>query len=269
MADKFIKYEDVLLTIADTDILAESAEIGVEASLQPLTNITGAVIRYAPTGPVRGTLSFSHYCTGTFHDFLNPLTAIEHTGEPLVGSFGGVSFTRGYLRSLSFSLAPYAPILFKSEIDIYGELSIEQDDLNSSFKNNNMRTQTGLAHSLRSYVAGTDLKINHKVAFDYSVSCSRNPSVDIGDEIPSRVTKEDVRINMTIAGEDVGDALSITGNYAALNLYIADVYDEEKIYGTFGCTGQIFNQNLAVREGGYIDGTISVSQEYMTGRVFH
>ena len=86
--------------------------------------------------------------------------------------------------------------------------------------------------------------------------------------MPSRVTKEDVRINLSIAGEDVGDAIGITGNYAALNINVFDTYGDSPL-AVFGCTGQVFNQNLAVSEGGYIDGTISVSQEYLTGRVFY
>jgi len=117
-------------------------------------------------------------------------------------------------------------------------------------------------------VHNIDLKINKKVSFDYSVSCSRNPVVTVGNELPSRVTKEDVRINLSIAGEDVGDAIGITGNYAALNINVFDTYGDSPL-AVFGCTGQVFNQNLAVSEGGYIDGTISVSQEYLTGRVFY
>ena len=97
MATKFIKYEKALLTIADTDIFAESAELAIDATLTPISNITGSVIRYAPNSPVKGTLSFSHYCTGNFHDFLNPLTAIEHTGEPFEGSLGPFNFTQGYV----------------------------------------------------------------------------------------------------------------------------------------------------------------------------
>ena len=84
--------------------------------------------------------------------------------------------------------------------------------------------------------------------------------------MPSRVTKEDVRINLGIAGEDVGGTMSITGNYAALNINIFDTYGTSAM-AQFGCTGQIFSQNLSVSEGGYIDGTISVSQEYLTGRM--
>ena len=267
MATKFIKYEKALLTIADTDIFAESAELGVEASLTPITNITGSVIRYAANSPVRGTLSFSHYCTGSFHDFLNPLTAIEHTGEPLVGSLGGINFTNGYIKSLSFSVTPFSPILFRSELDIYGELNY--NNLDEDYENKNLRYQTGMAHGLRSYLVGTDTKINKKVGFDYSVSCERNPVIYANDENPSRVTKENVRINMSIGGEDFGDTLSITGNYAGVEIQVLEAYGNNTPLAKFGCTGQIFSQNLSISEGGYADGTISLSQEYLTGRVFY
>ena len=273
MATKFIKYEKALLKIADQSIMAESAELGVEASLQPITNVTGSLVRYAPSSPVKGTLSFSHYCTGAFHDFLNPLTAIEHTGEPVEGSLAGVTFSSGYIKSLSFSVSPFSPILFKSQMDIYGELQAPSPSLTEVLDNegqtdNLLRNERNVSHGLRTYLAGTDLKINKKVSFDYSVSCSRNPVVTVGNELPSRVTKEDVRINLSIAGEDVGDAIGITGNYAALNINVFDTYGDSPL-AVFGCTGQVFNQNLAVSEGGYIDGTISVSQEYLTGRVFY
>ena len=263
MATRFIKYEKALLRIADQNIFAESAELGVEASLQPVNNITGSVINYAPTAPVKGTLSFSHYCTGAFHDFLNPLTEIENTGEPLTGSLAGMTFSSGYIKGLSFSVTPYAPILFRSEMDIYGELAVLPT---TGMADNSMRNETNLSHSLRSYLAGTETNINKKVSFDYAVSCSRKPVVMAGNDMPSRVTKEDVRINLGIAGEDVGGTMSITGNYAALNINIFDTYGTSAM-AQFGCTGQIFSQNLSVTEGGYIDGTISVSQEYLTGRM--
>ena len=265
MATKFIKYENALLKIADTNIMAESAELGVEAALQPVTNITGSVIRYAPTAPVKGTLAFSHYCTGAFHPFLDPLSAIEHTGEPLDGSLAGMTFSSGYIKSLSFSVAPYSPILFRSELDIYGELNVLDDEGDSD---NNLRNETNVSHSLRSYIAGTDIKINKKVSFDYSVAAERNPVMTVGNDLPARVTKENVRINLSIAGEDVGDAIKSTGNHAELTINVLDTYGSSPI-ASFGCSGQIFSQNLSVTEGGYIDGTISVSQEYMTGRMFY
>ena len=36
--------------------LAENAELGVEASLTPVENITGSVMNYVAGGPVKGSL---------------------------------------------------------------------------------------------------------------------------------------------------------------------------------------------------------------------
>ena len=77
---KFIKYEKALLEIEGHSILAESAELGVEASLTPIEDITGSVLRYIPSGPLRGTLSFTHYLNGPLHGFLDPLTNVERPG---------------------------------------------------------------------------------------------------------------------------------------------------------------------------------------------
>ena len=118
---KFISYEKALLQIEGHSIFAESAQLGVGASLTPAKTVTGSVMRYAPEGPLRGSLSFTHYLTGSLHDFLNPLTAVEWTGEPLSGNLGGIAFQSGYIKSLQFSVSPFEPIAVESVMDIYGE----------------------------------------------------------------------------------------------------------------------------------------------------
>ena len=143
------------------------------------------------------------------------------------------------------------------------------DDSDTDYENKNLRVQTGMAHSMRSYLAGTDLGINHKVSFDYSVTCDRKPVVFVEDENPSRVTKENVRINLSVGGEDIGDAIAITGKYAAVEIQVLEAYGNNDPMAKFGCSGQIFSQNLTMSEGGYMDGSISLSQEYLTGRVFY
>ena len=62
--------------------------------------------------------------------------------------------------------------------------------------------------------------------------------------------------------------LSDQSGDAELKINVLDTYGTTPL-ATFGCTGQIFDNNLTVTEGGYIDGTISVSQEYLTGRAFY
>jgi len=226
-------------------------------------------LRYAPTSPIKGTLSFSHYCTGNFHDFLNPITAIEHTGEPFSGSFAGVVFGSGYIKSLSFDVQPFQPIIFQSEIDIYGELTQLEDsggeDLARATGFEGYPENMQIGHGLRSYLAGDDIGINKQVSFSYSATAARNPVVTIGNELPYRVTKEDVMISMTVDGEDFGNILKYTGNNASLRIQVYDVYGSSAL-AEFGCTGQIYSNNLSVSSDGYIQGDLSVSQEYLTGK---
>ena len=261
---KFIEYEKALLEIEGHSIFAESAQLGAEGPLTPIKSITGGLMRYAPDGPVKGTLQFTHYLTGALHDFLNPLTAVEWTGEPLSGNLGGMTFKSGYIRELEFSVSPFEPISVRSSMDLYGELEF----MESGKSDVDIRNRRALSHGAKSYLAGDELGINQKLSFSYSVSCSRNPEIVIGSGLPLRVTKENVRINMNIQGENLGRVLKETGNAATMTAYIYDVYGnpEDSALATFSCTGQVFSQNLSVANRNYMVGSISMAQDYSTGR---
>ena len=265
---KFIKYEKALLEIEGQSILAESAELGVEASLTPIENITGSVLRYVSSAPLRGTLSFSHYLNGPLHGFLNPLTNVDRTGEPLRGNLGGIEFTKGYIKGLEFSVDPFRPILVRSSMDIYGELSVVESGKSDMALRGTASSPTKIGHGAQTYMAGSDLGINQKLGFSYSVQCDRNPVVTIGNELPSRVTKENVRINIDVRGEDLGTVVTTTGYAAIADIYVYNVYQEggASLLGRFGCTGQVFSQNISASEGTYMAGSISLSQDYLTGK---
>lgn len=268
MTTKFIKYENARLAIENNTIFATSASLEISSTLEPIRNITGSIIRYAPQEPIRGRIRFSHYCTGVLFDFLNPLTSVEHTGEPLQGSLAGITFSSGYIKSLSFSCEPFKPILFDSEMDIYGELGVinEEGDDDYYLKSlNSYPENTQIAHGLRSYIAGTDLGTNSTLSFNYSVSCDRNISKTIGRELPYRVSKENVRIEMGIRGENLGEVLNYQGNYAEIEAKIFDVYGNSPMF-TVGCSGQIFSKNINVSSDSSLQGEISINQEYLTGK---
>ena len=84
----FLKYEDVLLKVAGESIFAQQASINVNTSLQPVRLIDGTIHRYAPTNGAKGTLSFSHYLTGSIASFLD-VTGVAETSTN--GSFGGLT----------------------------------------------------------------------------------------------------------------------------------------------------------------------------------
>ena len=265
---KFIKYEKALLEIEGKSIFAENATLGVEASVAPVEDINGSVIRYVPTAPLKGTLEFTHYLTGALHPFLNPLTAVEWTGEPLQGSLGGIEFSSGYIKALSFSVSPFEPIAVQSSLDIYGELNAEVSGKSDSAMRGTREEPRAIGHGARTYAAGTDIGVNNQLGFRYSVMTERNPVVPIGSGLPIRVTKENVRISMNVEGEDLGDVLTTTGYEATLDIYIHDVYGAPgaTAIGRFGCTGQAFSQNVSVGTNGYVRGSIGISQAYLTGK---
>lgn len=265
---KFIKYEKALLEIEGHSICAEDAQLGVETSLVPVENITGSVLRYATQGPIRGTLSFSHYLTGALPDFLNPLTTVEWTGEPLEGSLGGIEFKSGYIKELSFTVQPFQPIQVRSSLDIYGELATPVSGKSDTSMRGTASTPRQIGHGARTYAAGTDIGINEKLGFSYSVSCARNPVLPIGSGLPVRVTKEDVQIGIKVQGENLGDVLTNTGYEATLDIYVHDVYAAAgaTAIGRFGCTGQAFSQNVTVGNNGTMMGEVSIAQKYLTGR---
>ena len=73
---------------------------------------------------------------------------------------------------------------------------------------------------------------------------------------------------MTVRGEDFGSVLKTTGNAAVADIYVYDVYGSasDAALGRFGCTGQIFSQNITASDGTYMAGEVSISQDYLTGK---
>ena len=70
---------------------------------------------------------------------------------------------------------------------------------------------------------------------------------------------------MSVKGEDFGNAISFTGTNAGVVIKIYDVYGESPLT-EFGCTGQIYQNDLSVGANGFLEGSLSLSQEYLTGK---
>lgn len=73
---------------------------------------------------------------------------------------------------------------------------------------------------------------------------------------------------MNVQGENLGRVLKETGNAATMTAHLYDVYGNpgDSALATFSCTGQVFSQNLSVADRNYMVGSISMAQDYSTGR---
>ena len=67
----FLKYEDVLVQVDGQSVFAQNASIDVSAPVEPVRLFNGTIHRYAPAQAPKGTLTFTHYLTGSLASFLN------------------------------------------------------------------------------------------------------------------------------------------------------------------------------------------------------
>ena len=239
----FLKYEDVLIKIAGESIFAQSASINVSAAVSPVRLVDGTVHRYAPANGAKGTLNFSHYLTGSLASFLD-VTGVAETA--VAGSFG----------ALSFDVQPYAPILVESSFDFFGSFS---NNISSSYDAELAKTK--YSHAIKSFVAGTPSNMNHTATFNYSMKANRGPVFLAGETVPTRVTKEQTDISMSIRGDNIGTNINYGGAEANLKCSIYDINNASPLQH-FYCSGRITEQQLNVSPQGYLGGSISVIQAY-------
>ena len=254
----FLKYEDVVITLGNEKIFADTAGINVDASVAESKNIYGEIERYAPTNGLRGELSFEYYMTGAIPSYLN-MTGIPDT-KTRNGAFGGLAFTDAYARSYSLGVQPYSPVKINSSIDFYSALtsnlsSSSSDPTDLSYWKNQY------AHGIRSYVLGAPSNINNTLSVDYSVSAVRRPVYLAGETSPTRVTKEAIEINMSLRGDNIGEFLLVSGRHAEITCHMLDM-NTNTVLDKLKCSGQITRQELSVSPQSYLNGVISVRQDF-------
>jgi len=252
----FLKYEDVLIQVNGESIFANKASIQVSAPVEPVRLFDATVHRYAPVSAPRGTLSFSHYLTGSIASALD-VTGVSEAA--VAGTFGGLAFSKAYLTRLDLSVRPYSPILVNSSFDIYGSFS---SSTSPSYREDLFKSDRKYSHGIKSFVAGLPSNINHTLSIDYSMEANRNPVFLAGETTPTRVTKEDTNINMSIVGNNIGTNINAGGDEANLKCSIYDVNDSVSPLQYFYCSGRITEQALNVNQEGYLNGNISVTQAY-------
>jgi hypothetical protein len=261
MGNKFLKYEDVLLSVQNTPVFASSVQIGVQGSVEPVHLINGQLLRYCANDGLKGTININYLLTGANPSYFNITGSTE---DPVAITFNNVSVS-GYISSLNLSVKPFSPVEASVSFDFFGPFAALAQD-SASYSSNSMRNAAKIGYAAKTVLGGvTNLGINNTMAFSYSASASRSPHYLVGYTTPFRVSKQNVVVQMTINGENIGNYLDVTGNSAYLTASIYDIYDGSTILDTFTCSGQVVGQDLSVSQGGYLNGTLNVRQEFLTG----
>ena len=261
------------------------------------------VRNHSARGPVRGRLNFSYYMnTGNLHTFadltglLDPKIYPQINESKMTGCLGDYVFNDIYLTEMSFSAAPFQPIMAEASLDVYGKMEYVEG-LADNITNNYeclKQNQISVPHAARSEILGTsDVGIQYPLAFDYNISSNRTPEIPIpirgnfdnDGELPIRVTKNEIDITINLQGEKLDPFLKITGQRADVTIKLHDIgfskeftdnnqgkLKEFRLLGNLVLPdevpeelkqyGVVDQDALTVSEGGFLRGRATVRQSY-------
>jgi len=259
---------------------------------------------YAAKGEIKGRLSVSYYMnTGNLHSFADLTGIMDPDAYPKVnerkitGSLGDYKFNDAYLTELSFSAEPFSIIEASIDLDIYGKMEYHEgwseylyDEVPCIRKR-----QYTVPHAMNTKIHGTNgIGIDYPLNFNYNISTNRYPELNVpisgfqdeDGELPTRVTKNEIDITISIEGEKLDPFLKITGQRADITVSLSDIgfsaedYPDNH-YGNlkdFKLAGNLVlpeavptelqqygvkdEDALSVSEGGFLRGRATVRQSY-------
>lgn len=243
------------------------------------------IFSYSTTGPIQGVLDVSFYLNkGNLPNFFN-ITGLSDPSayppideEKITGYFGDFKFSDAYLQSLSFGLSPNSISQASASFLIFGEL-VKDTSISQNYYSSNLYQQQSIPHGQNSQIIGhTDLGLNHPISFNYSINverplsylCPTSANQNVG-KVPNRVSKKSTTIQMSIEGDNLDPNIlkdGLGGKRANLKVLLSDLdYDNfgdnsGGLMHQFNCDGVITNQSLRVNSAGYLNGSLSVVQNY-------
>tara|TARA_A200000159_G_C7319463_1_gene338178 strand:- start:707 stop:1873 length:1167 start_codon:yes stop_codon:yes gene_type:complete len=243
------------------------------------------IYKYHSTGPVQGKMDVSFYInTGNLPNFFNITGLSDPTAFPpldnekITGHFGDFTFSDAYLQGLSFSLSPNSISQASASFLLFGTLT-KDENISDSYYSSDLYQQQSIPHGQNSQIIGhTNLGLNHPIGFSYSIQTSRPLSYlcptgsnhDVG-KIPDRVSKSSTTITMSLEGDNLDPDIlldGLGGKRANLKAQLSDLnynnFDDNSngFIHEFNCNGVVQSQSLGVNSAGYLNGSISVKQEY-------
>ena len=241
--------------------------------------------QYVTSSPIVGSLSVNFYINeGNLPNFFNITgLALDDTFPPIndqkvTGFLGDFAFHNAYLTDFQFSLSPNALSQATASFDLYGNLS-KDESLTESYYTSELYQQQSVPHGQNSQVLGASaIGMEHVTALNYSINVSRNPAYEaptcntIDDNVglfPKRVSRGPTNITMSLEAEGINPDLlaeGFNGQKTQISVNIKDLnylnFDDNSagLMQTFSCNGVVSDQSLSVSSQGYLNGSVTLTQ---------
>jgi hypothetical protein len=251
---KFLVFESNAVRLNNDIFPAESINVSLSPSIDPLMDIDGRVTNYAPNGPLKGRVDLTFDLTGQLPTYFH---ATGVTEAPTLVKFN-TFVIYGYLENLTYEVSPYRPIKVNAGFAFFHGIKYLEtqfkDKVPASF-DSSLKTYNGL----RSYLAVDGKNYCFVSSFNYSLTTRRTPYTKVGFESPTRVALEDVRIEINAQGSNINNYMTIRGNDTYLKGNLNELYNSDNTI-IMPLAGKVVEQSFSASQGSVGQGSFKAIQ---------
>ena len=207
----------------------------------------------------------------------NQLAFFATTGQFTNGhsiQIGNYFFYRSYLQNYSMKINAFQPVSITANFTAYDMNSV----VNSAFASVSSSSYLPIAKdNTKAYYKGlhgltTTMPSLHsnllvtKTSIQVNVDCQRTPIYNLGSRTPSSVILTAVERTTTIEGENIGNAIDLSGSSpGATNIYFqpldnTDPPREQAYMLKFDINGRIISQDLSIPQNGIVNGKVVIKE---------
>ena len=187
--------KNIKLSLNEVDILATQCSLDLATSIDPRYDAGERHSRnYFASNGMGSTLSFSHYLTGdldkikTFIGGQGELRGSDdrsNEGSIITGSFGGLTFTSGYLASYTLQFSPNSPVVANSTVVFFDDLDGGFTQTEEEIPKEQILNCKNITFENTSAVKIGE--INDFLEATYSYTSEINPVYSAGRTVPDRI----------------------------------------------------------------------------------
>jgi hypothetical protein len=254
----FYTYKNCKILIDNNEIITQSVSLSIintsEAvyladDKESFSNILA--------GGVGGSIQITYNLSGE-----DPLKRFLHNErQAITGSFGGLIFNSGWLKSYSVRGEPNQNIVVSAEINFFDALSGSFEPVyelaNTSLILNSADIEVEDIYGNIVQIDGTITK------FAYNFTSSFEPVYLADDVIPSRMVFGPKEITCEIGVEEINGQMSLTGEIAGLNLKFWNP-DSSDFIDSYNVSGIIIQRELTTSIGNRIESNLVIRQNNTT-----
>lgn len=253
----FYSYRQSPIFVNGKQIFATEASLSCQNSLATTFQADERhSFSYVPGGPLQGSFKFSYYLTG--NDPVKDLILEEDT--PTSGTFGGITFTGGYLKSYTLNASPNNPAIVGAEISFFDQPLGTFSP--TSYTASNVPVLR-FSDARFSGITGdtTNIPSSNVAAFSYNYNSDLQPVYRQQDITPYRISFKEKTITSEVVCDNLDQTITISGLAANFKLTLNNTSDSTN-FETYQINGSVTQKTISVGIDQPVRQSIGIRQNF-------